>query len=537
MIGALVILGLVGFVLFSKGQKKAKRDAQLARWHQLVDRADLASLKAAATEAGTVLSEEATGTGAVAAIDSRAQLLIYLLYSGADQQRFRATQSLETARERGPFEPEVLLSQALWEAALGDPARALDILDGGGASTRGEVAEAARAEALLRSGKLDGAAQATAGVTTPLGRTWAMRVAWRAGDMDAVATHADAVVSTVSSNETGRVMQALAAARTSASADGSAAEPLGAMLESEDAPLSARNAALVTVELSRQIRRAGQSDKADALLERYLEQDESSAALQLEYARVQRYQGLFGASRTRSDKALRGRADHPELLSEMAQALFFNDAPVTIRDRVNQSGDQSGTSDGVVRALAIAAIIEGNFEIAIDGLRKTRHVGVPGEAELWLAEAHLQAGQADLAKEEAAKAVALLTSSTGAGSREVTTARMYEGLAVAAMGDVDAGRELLKGAFVDPNRTPWGAWLYGRFHEVAQDPRSAKDAYLLACHNGQDFSLSCFDLARLYDSLPGNAVTRRTQKQAREHYLRSSPNGWHADEVRAALDR
>lgn len=534
MLGAVFLLAGLGWYLFSAGQTKAKEEAQLTRWHELIARADLDSLKTAATEAGRVLSEDATASGAVAAIDSRAQLLIWILYSGADPQRFRATQVLDTARERDPADPEVLLSEALWEVALGDVDRALEILDGGGVSPRGELAEVVRAEAELRQGDLEGAREAVAGVTTPLGRAWAMKTAWRVGDVDATAAHAAAVIAAVPSNETGRRMQALASARQAEFADGIAA--LGVLIAAEP-PLSARGAAVVTVELSRLLRRADQSDKADQLLEQFLAADEGSAALQAEYARSQRFAGHFGASRIRADKALRGRTDDPTLLAELASAVFFNDAPQMIRDRARASGDGAEASDGVVRALAIASLIEGNGYVAIEGLKKTRHIGVPGEAELWLAEAYLQTGDVPAARTEAARAAELLTASTGEGSREVATARMYEGLALAAGGEVDAGREIMAAAFVNPNRTPWGAWLFGRFHEIAEDPASAKDAYLLACHNGQDFSLSCFDLARLYDSLPASGLHRRTQQEAREHYLRTSPRGWHAEEVRASLDR
>jgi tetratricopeptide (TPR) repeat protein len=510
----LLLVGVGGY-FFSAGQKRAEREAQMNRWHQLFDRADLQSLKTVAREAGMVLSEDGTASGAVAAIDARAQLLVWILYSGADAQRFRA-------------------AQARWEAVVGRVKRAQESLDGGGVSTRGELAEAVACEVMLRNGDLAGAKQAVAGVSTPLGRTWAIRAAWQAGDVQSTADHAQAILTEVPSNETGRVMQALAAART-AEGDGGISS-LGAMIEG-DPPLTARSAATVTVELTRLMRRAGQTTKADQLLESYLEEDAGSVALQQEYARVQRFQGLFGAARTRADKALRQRGDHAGLLSELAAAAFFNDAPKLVRDRVRAAGSDAEGSDGVVRARALASLIEGNTNAAIQGLTATRHVGVPGETELWLAEAYLQSGDAAKAQAEAISAVELLTSSTGAGSREVVTARMYEGLAVAAGGDLERGGHILAEAFVDPNRTPWGAWLYGRFHEVAGDPRSAKDAYLLACHNGQDFSLSCFDLARLYDSLPASAIHRRTQKEAREHYLRTSPKGWHADEVRAALDR
>ena len=65
--------------------------------------------------------------------------------------------------------------------------------------------------------------------------------------------------------------------------------------------------------------------------------------------------------------------------------------------------------------------------------------------------------------------------------------------------------------------------------------RKAKDLYLLACHHGQDFALSCYDLSRIYQYLRLDSVERSTQRKARELYLRTAPEGVHAVEVRAAL--
>ncbi len=532
---AVAVLGGAGFFLFSKGQEKAKSEATMLRLEGLLATGDLEPLKTAAREAGTILSEDFGAPAGIATVDSRAQLLVWMLYTGVDSQRFRSRESLDTAIERGPAEPTTLVTQAFWEAVVGSPDVALDVLSGGGAGAELPDWQAmARGEAMLRKGDLDGAAQALASVTTPVGRLWAIRVAWRRGDLDVADEHARAILAVSPGHASGAIAAQLVAARREGGPE--AIERLGALLEG-DTPLSARDAAKVTVELSRQYRRNGQLEQADQLLERYLEKDETSLELQREYARVQRFQGLFGAARTRADKALRSRPDEPDLLTELAQSAFFNDAPAMIRDRVRSAPEGAEGSDGVIRALALASLIEGNNALAIDGLRSTRHLGVPGETELWLAEAYLRSGQPEQAREEAARAAELLAPATGEGSREVATARMYEGLAMAMAGEIEPGRELMDRAFVDPNQTPWGAWLFGRFHEQAQDPASAKNAYLLACHNGQDFALSCLDLARIYDALPGSAIRRRTQHEAREHYLRSSPKGWHAAEVREALGR
>lgn len=535
IVAAVAVVALVGYFLFNMGREKAQAEATQARLERLLASGDLEPLKTAALEAGAILEQDASASASIASVDSRAQLLVWMLYTGVENQRFRARQSLDLALERGPVDPATLAAQALYEAICGNADVAIDVLDGGGIG--GELPDwqaMARGEALLRKGDLEGAAAALGSVTTPVGRLWAIRVAWRQGDMETADRQAQAILAAVPGHASGAVAAQLVAARRQGGPE--AVERLAALLEG-DTPLSARDAALVTVELSRQLRRTGQIEKADQLLERYLEKDETSLELQREYARVQRFQGLFGAARIRADKALRSRPDDPELLAELAQAAFFNDSSAMIRDRVRSAPEGSEQSDGVVRALAIASLVEGNTAIALEGLLATRHIGLPGETELWLAETYLRAGQPEQARQEAARAAELLIPATGEGSREVAMARMYEGLAMAMSGEIEPGRELLDRAFVDPNMTPWGAWVFARFHESAQDQVSAKNAYLLACHNGQDFALSCLDLGRIYDALLGSAVHRRTQQEAREHYLRTSPKGWHASDVRNALGK
>ena len=532
-VAAVLILSALGFWFFQTGQKKAEREARMARLESLVEQADFESLKAAAKESTSSYESDIKAPVDLLSIDVRAQLLMFVLHTGDDARRIKASESLLAGKGHDETNPSIQLSEALFEAVAGSPDKALSILDGGGVGEALPDWQAiVRAEASLRKGDLPGAASMLAGRTSSAARCWAIRVAWRQGDLTAVEQTAADVLAAVPEHRYAGVMAELAAARRTG--DEAAATRLRAMLEGA-APLTALNAARVTVELSRLLRRNGSPEQADALLERMLEQDESSLSLQEEYARVQRYQGLFGAARIRADKALRARADDPGLLSELAEAAFFNDAAAMINDRTRQVPGGAKSSDGVVRAEAIAKLIEGNTALAIQGLEATRHLGMPGETALWLAEAHLRAGEPARAQEEAASAVQLLGAATGEGSREQAIARMYEGLAIAAGGDVDAGREILDAAFVEPNITPWGAWLFGRFHEVAEDDRAAKDAYLLACHNGQDFALSCYDLARIYDSLPASGLHRRTQKEAREHYLRSSPKGWHAAEVKSVL--
>jgi hypothetical protein len=535
VVAAVVILSLLGFWLFRTGQKKTQREKTMSDLETLVSRADFESLKEAASRATQAYSDDLKAPPELLTIDLRAQMLLYVIYTGDDARKYKGKESLTEAQERAEDSPAILLAEALFEATTGSPEAALQLLDGGAIGDHApDWQGVVRSEALLRKGDLSGAAAAVAALTSPAARTWTIRVAWRQGDLDTIEAAAKAILTEVPEHQYASVMLELVSARRAA--DEASLQRLGAMLETGE-PLSALNAALVTVETSRLMRRAGKVQQADELLERFLAADEGSRPLQEEYARVQRYRGLFGAARVRADKALRSRADDPGLLAEMAEAAFFNDAGAMIKDRVRQAPSGSEKSEGVIRALALASIIENSAHLAIPDLRATRHIGMPGEAELWLAEALIRKGKPEEARQEAARAVELLLAASGEGTNEVAIARMYEGLAIAMTGEVDAAREIMHAAFVEPNQTPWGAWLFARFHEVAEDLPGAKNAYLLACHNGQDFALACYDLARIYDSLPASALHRRTQKEAREHYLRSSPKGWHADEVKAALGR
>lgn len=543
---AVVALLVIGGWFFWTGSKKAAAEAQSARLEGLLARADMESLQTAAKEATAAYDATPTAPVSLLSVDVRAQLLLYALYTGDDARRGKGKDSLRTGTDRAAQDPSVLLAKAVYEAIAGGPDAAIEILDGGAlGNDRADWQAIARAEAMLRKGDLEGAASALQGLGSPVARTWAMRVAWRRGDVEAAETAARAILAQVPEHRYAQVMADLAGARRSP--DEATLQRLGALLETGE-PLPALGAALVTIELSRLIRRSGDVQRADALLEQFLAADEGSMPLQEEYARVQRFQGLFGAARIRADKALRARPDDPGLLAELAEAAFFDDAAEMIKDRVGQVPAGAEDSDGAVRARAVGALVEGNPFVAADGFRATRHVGMPGEAELWLAEALLRSDDPEGARQEATRAVELLLAASGEGTREVAVARMYEGLAMAtqaARSDVpeereagiQAGLAIMEAAFVKPNQTPWGAWLFGRFHEISGNPAGAKDAYLLACHNGQDFALACYDLARIYDSLPASGIFSRTQKEARESYLRTSPHGWHAQEVRGALGR
>jgi predicted Zn-dependent protease len=102
------------------------------------------------------------------------------------------------------------------------------------------------------------------------------------------------------------------------------------------------------------------------------------------------------------------------------------------------------------------------------------------------------------------------------------------------MGEPEAAMECYELALSGQNKTPWTAWLYGRTLHYVGETAEAKDALLLACHNGQDFARACWDLAEIYEELELDAVLRRTQSEAKRHYLRTSPKGWRAEQLRRA---
>jgi hypothetical protein len=147
----------------------------------------------------------------------------------------------------------------------------------------------------------------------------------------------------------------------------------------------------------------------------------------------------------------------------------------------------------------------------------------------------LQADNPEEALREARRARELLGLAYGAPSHATVIADLYVGLSLQGLGQGRAARAAMEGAYVRPYQTPWAAWLYGRFLENEGAARKAKDLYLLACHHGQDFALSCYSLTRIYQYLSLDEVERSTQRKARELYLRTSPSGVHAVEVRAAL--
>lgn len=535
LVAALGLLGAVGGAFWFAGQKQAALDAKLLSWEHLIEAADSDSLGEVTKGTGAALFEDSRAPASVAAADARAQLLLHVLYSGIQSQRNRADDLVELAEQRDPTAPPTRVARAMLEALVGDPNRALAELDRAGVpAILADQAAIARAEALMRSGDLEGAAAALHGAGSPLGRTWDARVAWQAGDAERCERAATAALVQNPELAYAELLKLMSRARSED--DASAVGALGARLESSE-PLSALHAAALAVELSRALRRLGRADQADELLASASEADEGSLVLQAEVARNSRFHGAFGAARTTADKALRFRSDDPSMLAELAQAAFFNDAPQLIEDRAARVPRASLDGDGVRRAKAIASLLRGDTVAAIEGLHATRHLGLAGETELWLAEAHLRARQPGPALASALVASARLRSAAGEGSREHSIARLYEALALEVSGDRDGSKAALEGARRGNAATPWAQWLVGRLQEQAGETADAARSLREACNSGQDFALACLGAAEIYKSLSGDGKRTALEREIRSHYLRTSPRGLHADAMKAALDQ
>ncbi|MCO4770162.1 MAG: hypothetical protein KDA24_09045 [Deltaproteobacteria bacterium] len=532
VIGLVAVLLVVGGVFFTIGQKKAAQDALRAKTELLMGTGAYKDLREASQLASAAAAADDLAPAVFYIQGMKADLALWSLYTGSQSLTSKAQQMLDAAKVRGPDEPITALGEVLLEAMRGDPAQALEMLEGGNLGPKGTWHSIARAEALLRTGDLQGARAALGTCAAGLCTTWMTRIAMNIGDWEAAKAAADSVVQARAGHELGRTAQILATARSLEPAD--RIERLQGYMEETDLPplLMAR----VVVALSRALRRAEGPKRADELLERALESSPDATRLAREVARTKRYQGYFGAAWTRADKALRNRPTDSGLLTELSAALFFNDAAELLEGRLAPAKKQ-GSGDGVQRAEAIAALVRGLNDQAIEGLKATAHLGEPGDVDLYLAEANLRAKNYDAAAVAAQRAHGALAATFGHTSREAAIAKMYEGVAVGMGGDADAAKEILEAAYVKDVRTVWGAWLYGRYHESAGNNRDAKDAYLLACHNGQDFAQACLALADIYDTLEMDGVMRRTQEQARKQYLRQSPKGWQAQRVKSALGK
>ncbi len=531
----LAILGGGGWFFLQFSARKAADDMRRSVEAKLL-RGDFQSLNAAAKEVLEVIAEDERAPGEFLVLDAQAELLLYSLYTDQHSQLAHARDLVETAEQRAPGEPRTKLGRALAEAIAGSPDDALELAAAGFDGLEPAWARVVKAEAEHRKGRFPEAVAALQGCRAPLCMAWTARSAWLAGDVDGASDAAAALAAAASDHEVARAITGLAAARKSPDADAESA--LGALLEQGE-PLPGPLAALVSVDLARLLSRTSGPKRAEEFLTAALTADESSPILAAEFARMRRFQGSFGAAKIRADKALRVRSAEPSLLGEMAAASFFNDDSAFIRDRVSRVPKGAEESDGVKRALAFADLVDGVAGNALPALLATRHLSAPGETDLWLAWTHLQLKDFEASAAAAGAAREQFTKAMGEGTPEVASAALIEAQALIrgdADGAAEAAEALLEAHYVDAGITPWTAWLYGQVHEARGNSRGAKDAYLLACHNGQDFAMSCFDLARIYDELPMDGLARRTQKEARRHYLRTAPKGRHAGEVRADLE-
>jgi len=533
-VGVAVTLLVVLGVLFARlSQQRSDAEQLFVVTGQAVLSGDYVPMRDSVKTLGQQLAADDRAPGSLLALDVRAELAVSLLYTGSLRQRERAVQLLALAKQRAPQDPEVWITEAFVEASLGDPAIASELLRGPQLSGRFPQWERiAQAEADRRRGVAVDAQALAAGATTGLLRVWALRIAWAQGDVEAVGSLSALVLSDSPGNTYASTLSLLAAARLDG--DGEATDRLSALLSS-GAQIPAVLGSLAAIDLTRLMRRQGDGAAAGALLLDLAEQDPESLVLQAELARSERFLSHFGVAFDRADKALRASPADGDLLAEMSAALFFRDSAEKIESRLRSIPDAQQNTGGVRRARALAALLRGDPGAAIEGLSSTRHLGQPGDAELWLAEAHLQADNAEEALREARRARELLVLAYGAPSHATVIADLYVGLSLQGLGQTRPARAVMESAYVRPYQTPWAAWLYGRFLENEGAARKAKDLYLLACHHGQDFALSCYSLSRIYQSLRLDAVERSTQRKARELYLRTSPSGVHAVEVRAAL--
>jgi hypothetical protein len=538
-IAGVVIVALLGagVWLYSGYAAKSAADDLRRSVESKLLRGDFQSVNAAAKQVLEVIAEDERAPAELLVLDAQAELLLYSLYTDQHGQLAHARGLLETAEQRAPGTPRVRLGRALEEAIAGSPDAALEMASAGFEGIEPAWTRIIRAGAEHRKGRFEEAAKALEGCGAPLCMAWDARGAWVAGNVDGAAAAATALEAAAPGHEVSRAISALVAAR-GLEAD-AAISALGSLLEHGE-PLPSPLSALVIVDLARLLSRTSGPKRAEEFLIAALSADEASPTLAAEFARMRRFQGSFGAAKIRADKALRSRSAEPTLLGEMAAAAFFNDDSKFIRDRATRVPKGAEESDGVRRALAFADLVDGMPGNALPVLLATRHLGAPGETDLWVAWSLLQLKDFGAAADAAAVARTLFGTSMGEGTPEVATAALIEALALIQTGEEEASetaQALLDSHYKDAGITPWTAWLYGQVHEAREHPRGAKDAYLLACHNGQDFALSCLDLARIYDVLNTDALERRTQKEARRHYLRTAPKGRHADEVRAALKR
>jgi len=537
IVAGVVAVLLIGTVVFRfQAEKSAAAEAE--RIEALLLRAEPGGVAEAITASSALVAADRGRNAAFLGLELRANLLYYSLYSGSSRLRRKATERLEDARLRAPDSTEFVLAEALWNALVGSPAQATLLLDSGSAGTEQQVWQAlARSEAARRMGASDRSAETLVNTTEPLALAWRLRDAWVAGRIDAARGLADELLALCPEHPMATTVTTLVSSRGQASEE-QAGELLAPLLEAAQS-MPNRLTAWVVVEQARLVMRNSRSGeargRAQELLDAAREADDPAPELIQEAAWLRMVNGSFGAARTLANKGLRELPDDPSLIALVAIAEMFNDSSAQIVDLLRSLPEESNDSAGAIQAQALAALVRGDAEEAVQGLSDTVHLGVPGQSRLFLAEALIQAGRAKEALEQARAGRQSLTEVYGAESRDAALGAAYEGLALAALGDHKAAAAEYETALSGQNKTPWIAWLYGRSLQYAEETAVAKDALLIACHTGQDFARACWDLAEIYDLLRLDALQRRTQSEAKRKYLTTSPKGWHVEQVRSAL--
>jgi len=531
---AALFLVLIGFLFSHIASERASEEEFFRVQEAALQSGEYAAMSSAVQALGERLEGDDRAPAALLALDARAELVFALLFSGSTAQRAQALRLLARAQALDPTQLEVRLTEALAEASIADPERAITLLEDGSLQARYPLwARLIRAEADLRRGMEPKPDELVAIQPGGLLGVWGLRIAWAQGNADLVGSLAARVLADAPGNVFAETLILLASSR--AEDHSGALERLRGLFDSA-AALPPALGSLVAVDLARLMRKQGESEAAQLMLLDLADQIPDSDLLQVELARAERFQSHFGAAFDRADKALRDNPAAPRLLTEMSAALFFRDSAEKISSRLRLVPESQKKTDGVRRASAMMSLLQGNYVDAVEALSATRHLGMPGDTEIWLAEALLGAGRPDEALIEAKRAREEFVRLEGPRSHPATIAALYEGLALQALGQSRSAKKLMESTYVRPFQTPWAAWLYGRYLEEKGKNRAAKDLFLLACHHGQDFALSCYHLSQIYQSLRLDEVERSTQRKACELYLRNAPKGVHAEQARKTLE-
>jgi len=535
---AVVVAALLVAVVVSRFLAASGAAAEADRIELLLLRAEPSGVAEAITASSALVAADRGRNASFLGLELRANLLYYSLYSGSSRLKRKATERLADARLRDPDSAEFVLAEALWHALVGSPAEAISLLDSGSAGIEQQVWQAvARSEAARRTGGSDQSAQMLAAAEPPLALAWRLRDAWVDGRIDVASELADELLAVLPDHAMASTVATLVNSRRQVD-EQAGTELLAPLLEAAQS-MPNRLTAWIVVEQARLVMRNSRSaearGRAQGLLDAAREADDPAPELIQEAAWLRMVNGSFGAARTLANKGLREQPDEPSLIALVAIAETFNDSSAQIADLLRSLPEESKNSAAAIQARALAALVRGEWTEAVEGLAATAHLGIPGQSRLFVVEALISAGRAKEAREQARLARERLAAVYGAASRDAALGVAYEGLALAALGEHEAARAEYEKILVGQNKTPWLAWLWGRTLQYAGETAAAKDALLLACHNGQDFARACWDLAEIYDLLRLDAVQRRTQSEAKRHYLRTSPKGWHAEQVRSAL--